>query len=80
MNYGKRYEQFLQLLEWARQGKTFIFHHSDMVAIDRKTWEEIQRKLSPKLPVIYYDEFDDLDPKMLDEFGKRLDKTTSKPS
>lgn len=48
---GKRFEQFQQLIKWAADGKTFIYMHPDMVAIDMKTWKQIQKKLSPKPPI-----------------------------
>jgi hypothetical protein len=72
---GKRFEQFCQLIGWAEQGKTFIFYHPKMVAIDMKTWEKIQRTLNPpKKTIVYYDEYDFITPEKEAELKKWLGK------
>jgi hypothetical protein len=66
---GKNFEQFRQLIQWAIEGKTFIFFHPKMVCIDMKTWDELQSKLTPKL-IITYDEYDNLTPERMEELEK----------
>ena len=58
-------------MNWAKQGKTFIFHHPNFVAIDRKTWDKINEKLHPK-PYVIFDEASEVTPEMEKLLADRL--------
>lgn len=70
-SYGETFKRFAQCIKWAKQGKTFIYWHPDFVAIDMKTWEEIEQKLNPR-PIIYYDEYSEVTPENLAKIDKIL--------
>ena len=41
---GKTIKAFMQCLSWAEEGKTFIYVHPKFVAVDTKTWENLQNR------------------------------------
>lgn len=68
---GETFKRFMQCLKWAKEGKTFIYVHPDFVAIDAKTWHELNRKANiPKN--VYYDEFQDWTPEIEARLNKYL--------
>lgn len=70
---GQTFERFKQCMQWASEGKTFIYYHPDFVAIDMKSWEAIDKKLHPPKRIItYYDEYDDITPEKEVELRKWL--------
>lgn len=69
---SKTFKAFMQCLDIAKAGKTFLFVHPNFVAIDAKTWRELQARLNP--PVIYYDEASSITDKQLKEFDKAYKK------
>lgn len=80
--FGETFRRFTQCLQWAKEGKTFIYMHPDMVVIDMKTWKKIQKKLNPPKEIIkfYYDEYDTITPeneKLLDDYFKKRVTTQS---
>jgi len=75
--FGETFKRFMECLEWAKKGKTFIYYHPDFVAIDMKSWEAIDKKLHPSSKIItYYDEYDDITPEREAELRKWLDLPT----
>lgn len=72
--FGETFKRFMACMQWAKEGKTYIYYHPDFVAIDHKTWEKIQRKLNPPKETIkfYYDEYDTIDPEQEEKLKKWL--------
>lgn len=71
--YGETFKRFMQCLQWAKEGKTYIYYHPDFVAIDHKSWEAIDKILHPpKNTIIYYDEYQDWTPEMQERLNDLL--------
>jgi hypothetical protein len=61
--FGETLKNFTQCLKWASEGKRFIYVHPDFVALDTKTWQQIQKELHPPLNrQIVYDECGEWNP------------------
>ena len=71
-NFNKTIEAFMKCVEWAQQGKTFIFVHPKFVAIDMKTWDKLKRERLPSMT--FYDEAGEISDEQLKEIDKILEK------
>lgn len=72
-SFGETFKRFMACLQWAREGKTFIYHHPDFIAIDRKTWDKIQAELRPPIEQqVIYDEYANWTPKMEARLNKYM--------
>lgn len=70
---GETFKRFMACLQWAKEGKTFIYMHPDFVAIDQKTWKKIQDELQPPIKQqVIYDEYQDWTPEMEARFNKYM--------
>jgi hypothetical protein len=75
---GKTWKAFTQCLQWAQQGKTFIFVHKNFVAIDMETWNRLKRE---KLPTMtFYDEVGEITEEQWAELDKIIPKRDSHES
>lgn len=72
MNYaGKTWKAFTKCLQWAQQGKTFIYVHPKFVAIDTETWIKLNKK-NVDHKIVYYDEYATMTPAMQAELDKLI--------
>lgn len=66
---GKTWKAFTKCLQWAQQGKTFIYVHPRFVAIDTKTWLKLNKKnVSHK--IVYFEEYQPWSAEMQAELEK----------
>lgn len=66
---GKTWKAFTKCLQWAQQGKTFIYVHPRFVAIDTKTWLKLNKKeIDHKM--VFFEEYQPWSKEMQAELDK----------
>lgn len=66
---GKTWKAFTKCLQWAQQGKTFIYVHPKFVAIDTKTWLKLNKKeIDHKM--VFFEEYQPWSAEMQAELDK----------
>lgn len=66
---GKTWKAFTKCLQWAQQGKTFIYVHPRFVAIDTQTWLKLNKdNIGHK--IVYFEEYQPWSKEMQAELEK----------
>lgn len=66
---GKTWKAFTKCLQWAQQGKTFIYVHPRFVAIDTQTWLKLNKK-EVNHKIVYFEEYQPWSKEMQAELDK----------
>lgn len=66
---GKTWKAFTKCLQWAQQGKTFIYVHPKFVAIDTETWLKLNKQ-NVDHKIVYFEEYQPWSKEMQAELDK----------